>query len=174
MRRTIFIGALLALLVMAVTATAGTKPVDRVHAAKDCRALKASMGRATFRATYGRAAMARCVRQMTREEADARVSAVQDCRAEREELGADAFREQYGNRNGRNAFGKCVAGKRRAEARADRADVRNAAKACKAERVEMGGDAFREAYGRNENDRNAFGKCVSGKARESDEETPTL
>ena len=48
------------------------------------------------------------------------------------------------------------------------ADQRNAAKECKAER---GTDAatqlaFSQKYGTNANDKNAFGKCVSGKARE--------
>ncbi len=30
----------------------------------------------------------------------------------------------------------------------------------------MGGEAFKEEYGTNENGKNAFGKCVSRKTRE--------
>ena len=45
------------------------------------------------------------------------------------------------------------------------ADV-NAAKLCKAEPKAIGNDAFAEKYGTNRNRRNAFGKCVSKKARE--------
>lgn len=47
-----------------------------------------------------------------------------------------------------------------------KADKRNAAKECKAERGETDAtrEAFAEKYGTNANNRNAFGKCVSGKA----------
>jgi hypothetical protein len=41
----------------------------------------------------------------------------------------------------------------------------NAAKQCKAQRASMGEKAFAEKYGTNPNKRNAFGKCVSGKAK---------
>jgi hypothetical protein len=170
MHRMIFIGALVGLLVLPATASAGATAGDRARAVKDCRALKESMGRATFRATFGRAAMARCVRRMTAEEAQNRAWAVAECRAERQ-ADPEAFKETYGTGpNGRNAFGKCVSRKRRAESREDVAEIKNAAKACKAEREEWGVGAFREEYGTNENRRNAFGKCVSSKVNE-DEET---
>jgi hypothetical protein len=45
-------------------------------------------------------------------------------------------------------------------------EPKNAAHECKSERDEMGEDAFAGAYGKNENKRNAFGKCVSQKAHE--------
>jgi hypothetical protein len=39
-------------------------------------------------------------------------NAAKECAAERREMGRDAFAEQYGtNKNGRNAFGKCVSRK---------------------------------------------------------------
>lgn len=41
----------------------------------------------------------------------------------------------------------------------------NPAKFCKAERARMGTAAFNELWGKNGNDRNAFGKCVSATAR---------
>jgi hypothetical protein len=44
-------------------------------------------------------------------------------------------------------------------------DQKNAAKQCKAERASLGKDAFARKYGTNKNKRNAFGKCVSRKAR---------
>jgi hypothetical protein len=44
---------------------------------------------------------------------------------------------------------------------------KNAAKACKAERATMGLQAFKEEYGTNANKANAFGKCVSGKAKKN-------
>ena len=39
---------------------------------------------------------------------------------------------------------------------------KNASKACKALRAQMGVDLFRQTYGTNHNHRNAHGKCVSG------------
>ena len=42
----------------------------------------------------------------------------------------------------------------------------NPAKACKAERASLGVEAFNTKYGTNHNLKNAFGKCVSSKAKE--------
>ena len=36
---------------------------------------------------------------------------------------------------------------------------------CAAEKAQMGADAFKQAYGTNANKSNAWGKCVSGKAK---------
>jgi hypothetical protein len=44
------------------------------------------------------------------------------------------------------------------------------AQTCKAERATMGVEAFAKRYGTNHNLRNAFGKCVSGKSKRTDEE----
>jgi hypothetical protein len=48
----------------------------------------------------------------------------------------------------------------------------NASRACKAERTEIGVDAFREKYGTNKNGKNAFGKCVSSKKHSDGEDDP--
>jgi len=48
----------------------------------------------------------------------------------------------------------------------------NAARACKAERADIGVDAFRDKYGTNENKKNAFGKCVASKKKKAQEEEP--
>src|ERR687896_1307407 len=40
-------------------------------------------------------------------------------------------------------------------------EPKNAAHECKSERDDMGDEAFASAHGKNENRRNAFGKCVS-------------
>ncbi|MEX0851184.1 MAG: hypothetical protein WD015_06735 [Gaiellaceae bacterium] len=46
-------------------------------------------------------------------------------------------------------------------------DLKNAAKACKAERASATSiEAFNQKYGTNKNKKNAFGKCVSSKAKE--------
>jgi hypothetical protein len=44
-------------------------------------------------------------------------------------------------------------------------NANNPAKACKKERADMGDEAFGVKYGTNHNRKNAFGKCVSGKAK---------
>jgi hypothetical protein len=170
MRRMIFIGALLALLVLPSAASAAATPGDRARAVRDCMALKSTMKDAAFRQTFGRPhAFARCVRKMTAEEAENRALVVAECRAERE-ADPEAFRDEYGVGPGkRGAFGQCVAEKRRAESRADRADIRNGVRACRGERDDWGTEAFRDEYGTGESGRNAFGRCVAQKAREADE-----
>jgi hypothetical protein len=50
---------------------------------------------------------------------------------------------------------------------------KNAAKACKAERASLGESAFKTKYGTNANKANAFGKCVSGKAKKAEQEGET-
>ena len=82
------------------------------------------------------------------------------------------FGKKYGtNHNLRNAFGKCVSGKSKDEKdEKDEDDDKGeksggAAKACKAERA-AGAEAFAKKYGTNHNLKNAFGKCVSGKAKD--------
>jgi hypothetical protein len=138
---------------------------------------KTKATREAFKAKYG--SMSRCVRQKAAEEAAeqeaAEKNAAKECKAERMKIGAQEFAEKYGtNKNGKNAFGKCVSAKAKAkkadmDAADDRAaaDFRNAAKECDSERTAMGDEEFAEKYGANENGRNAFGKCVSRKAREA-------
>lgn len=95
-----------------------------------------------------------------------RKNAAQECRAERAEIGVEAFRDKYGaNKNKRNAFGRCVRQGAREELAERRAERREAAQDCRAEREAIGVEAFREKYGSNRNKRNAFGKCVSQTVR---------
>ncbi len=47
---------------------------------------------------------------------------------------------------------------------------KNAATKCKAERQSTGVEAFQKRYGTNHNLRNAFGKCVSSKAKDNKDE----
>jgi hypothetical protein len=102
-------------------------------------------------------------------------SPAQVCKAELATLGAANFRSLYApTGSGANAFGKCVS----THARADKVNRTNAAKACKAEqampdadfRAAHGGKSFAEFYGKNKNDRNAYGKCVSSKAHAANEQ----
>ena len=98
-------------------------------------------------------------------------NATKACKAERKSSGVEAFGKKYGtNHNLRNAFGKCVSAKSKDDDEKDEAEDEDknssgAAKACKAERA-AGAEAFAKKYGTNHNLKNAFGKCVSGKAKD--------
>jgi hypothetical protein len=92
-----------------------------------------------------------------------KAEAQKECRAERGTTDAtrEAFKTRYGS------FGKCVSEKAR-EAKAERKEAKtNAARECREERgdSEASREAFRNKYGTNANKKNAFGKCVSQKAK---------
>ncbi len=177
MRRLVFTAALALLVVFPASAVASPGPTgkDRVNGARACKALKADSS-FPFAATYP--TFGKCVSAWAREQHQNRHNAAKACKAERAEDPA-AFKEAYGTGPRKaNAFGKCVSSKRKAETRADRRDHVNAAKACKAERADPAfaethdDKTFAEFYGTNRNNRNAFGKCVSTKARAMDGSTP--
>jgi hypothetical protein len=160
---------------------------DKTNAARECRAERGTTdaSREAFAHKYGtersnfKNAFGKCVSSRTRDEHAERHAAKRGasraCRKEREQLGEKAFAEKYGTERSkrRNAFGKCVsqhAKKRQAAAdRADRREIkegRNAAQQCAEEREEMGEEAFEQKYGTERSKRNnAFGRCVSSKAR---------
>jgi hypothetical protein len=92
-----------------------------------------------------------------------KAEAQKECRAERGTTDAtrEAFKAKYGT------FGKCVSQTAR-EAQAERKAARtNASRDCREERgdTDASREAFRNKYGTNANKRNAFGKCVSQKAK---------
>jgi hypothetical protein len=179
MKSRIAIAALLAALVVPAVSLAGAPTAqDRANAARACRALRAQMGVALFKQSYGTVqsnranAFGRCVSQWAHTEQQNRVGAQAACRAEQIDPDFAAthdgktFAEFYGvGPKHRNAFGRCVSSKARAASLERRAAVMNAARQCKSERADLGGAAFRAKYGRNASDRNAFGKCVSLLAR---------
>ncbi len=143
-------------------------------AAKSCAKERKSLGRSLFAQTWGKPAVPNCIAVTKGKARQATRSAQADCRSERSDMGVDAFRDKYGsNDNKQNAFGKCVSGKVRHELAEDRQDTINAAKQCAAERADIGVDAFRDKYGTNHNKRNAFGKCVSGIAKNKHLQHPT-
>jgi hypothetical protein len=153
---------------LASAGNGGSQDQARNLAAKQCAAEKKA-DKAAFRALYGKHAMRNCIKGTADEVADELKNAAKVCKAERAE-DPDAFRETWGgNENGRNALGKCISSTVRAEIAEDVAEFKTAAKECKAERAEDP-DAFREAWGANENGRNALGKCVSTRVREAEEE----
>jgi hypothetical protein len=185
-RTTLAVGLVVAL---ALPATAVSKPpaereqIQAGHAQCKLERGKTQATREAFEAKYHK--MSRCVRENAAEEAaeeqDARTNASQECKAEAADANfakthdGKSFAEFYGaNDNGKNAHGKCVSTKAKAKkAEMDAADAqeakdfKNAAKACADERRSLGTDAFAKEYGTNQNKRNAFGKCVARKTRES-------
>jgi hypothetical protein len=90
-----------------------------------------------------------------------RKAAKAECKAERgnNKDTRAAFRDRYGS------FSACVRQTAKEEEAENDAARENAAKECKAERS-ADPEGFKETYGTNENGKNAFGKCVSGKAKE--------
>jgi hypothetical protein len=92
-------------------------------------------------------------------------TAQEQCRTERTAMTAKVFADTYGtNANKSNAFGKCVS-KRAAKTEAAASTAKtNAAKECKAEET-ADAAAFTKKYGTGKKGANAYGKCVSGKAK---------
>ncbi len=179
MKKTTVAVALIAGLLIPAGATAKSDDADRRAAKAECKAErgKSSATRKAFEARYR--SMSRCVKRTAaeeeREESKARKNAAHECKDEREKLGREAFAQKYGtNKNKKNAYGKCVSSKAKAEeAEMDAEDAeeaaerKSAAKKCADERGKLGRQAFATKYGTNANKKNAFGKCVSKKARES-------
>ena len=178
MKTKFLITALLAALVVpAVSIAAGPTGQDRENASRACKALRASMGDAIFKQSFGtvqsnrRNAHGRCVSQWSRTERLNRLAAQTACEAEKADPdfahahGGKSFDQFYGNGpNGANALKRCISLKTRAAAAEAKSATLNAAKQCKAERA-LGAPEFRAKYGKNANDRNAFGKCVSALAK---------
>ncbi len=183
MKRTLIAAtAALAMTGLGATGADAVKPTstDKDSASKQCKALRTAMGEANFKATYGTNenksnAFGKCVSKLAKQHADrnerAKTNAAKLCKAEQDDPnfaathGGKTFDQFYGtNKNGNNAYGKCVSAKVKAQqdanAKKDAARV-NAAKACRAEQKSIGSDAFKAKYGTNKNKSNAFGKCVS-------------
>jgi hypothetical protein len=97
-----------------------------------------------------------------------RENAAKECKTERGTSDAtrEAFRSKYKN------FGQCVSQKAKEEAAERKAARTSAAKECKAERADPNfaathdGKTFEQFYGKNKNGKNAYGKCVSTKAKQ--------
>ena len=168
--RTFFTAAgLVAALVFPAAAPAGTTPTDEKNAAKECKAERGedAATQEAFAAKYGKNktgknALGKCVSERAKEE-----------KAERKAAKRKAKRvceSQEGKKN----HEKCLARQaRKAAKKQDKADMeeiaefKNAAKECDDERGEDAAtrQAFAEKYGKNKNDTNAFGKCVSSNAK---------
>ncbi|TML80143.1 MAG: hypothetical protein E6G07_06670 [Actinobacteria bacterium] len=94
-------------------------------------------------------------------------NAAKFCKALRDAAGKDNFRSMFGG--GKNAFGTCVSKNAKKDQQQDKTAHANAAKQCKAEQAQDPA-AFKQKYGTNKNKSNAFGKCVSQKSKQKDQQ----
>lgn len=100
-------------------------------------------------------------------EQQGRMNPARTCRSIRTQLGASLFDMSYGkNKSDRNAFGKCVS----ATAHLQAHNELSASATCSAEQADPNfasahnGQTFYQHYGTNDDQSNAFGKCVSSTA----------
>ena len=181
MKKSLTALAAVAALAVPAIAIADTQPTDqnKQNAQKYCRDLRAQSGKDNFRSMFGggKNAFGKCVSQNAKKDQKqtqkAHDNAAKQCKAERTEIGTDAFNQKYGNKNGKNAFGKCVSQHAKAnKAELDETDQNdvNAAQQCHAEKKDIGSDAFAQKYGTNKNKKNAFGKCVSQQSKQLDQQ----
>lgn len=153
------------------TAAVATEPTPDTtpSSSQQCKTLRTQMGTAIFAQTYGtnanRAnAFGKCVSKLNGADNEAKESAAGKCKAEQAADEA-AFTTRYGTgKKGANAYGKCVSGNAKVAVDKVVSGELNASKACKAERT-LDAAAFTKKYGTNKTKSNAFGKCVSGKAK---------
>jgi hypothetical protein len=163
-----------ALLVLAVPVAYAAPPAGQ-DASAQCREQRRTMGMADFRSLYAptsspKVAFDVCVARLTAQSSTAAKNAAKACQAER---AADPveFMNDYGkNGNKANAFGKCVSMKARDVTEEAQEATLDAAAACKADRRQMGAQAFRDEYGTNAKKSNAFGMCVKKKKQQQSAE----
>ena len=120
----------------------------------------------------GKNAFGNCVstkaKAASQAEQQSRPNPSRSCRGLRTQMGAQAFTALYGkNATARNSYGKCVS----AWAHAQTKNELNAAAACSAEQNDAAfaaahsGKTFAQFYGTDASFANAFGQCVSAKAK---------
>jgi hypothetical protein len=161
--------AALALPVSVAAAEDSTTPSPREAAMAACKTQRAEIGKTAFKALYGANGYGRCVNKTTKTEKANVAEAKTDCKAEQADANFAAshdgktFDQFYGtNKNGKNAYGKCVSAKAKAKNAEETKTLTEAGKTCKAERKELGREAFTAKYGGKAN---AFGKCISAEAK---------
>lgn len=168
MKRFIFVFVVAAALAP-VAAFAGTSP-STTRAQQDCTKLRAAMGMTAFNQAYK--TFGACVSAFTPVENQVQASAEATCTAQQADPnfaashGGKTFVQYYGTgKSGKNAFGNCVSSVASSNAKAEQSGRTNPAQICKALRAQLGKSLFNQTYGKNANDQNAFGKCVSATAK---------
>jgi hypothetical protein len=152
-----------------VAASAGASP-GATSARADCAKLRATMGTTAFAHAY--ATFGACVSRYAPVEQQVTVSATATCTAQQADPNFAAthdgktFAQFYGTgKNGKDAFARCVSTVAQANRQAEQQGRLNPARTCRALRTQLTRSVFDQTYGKNANDRNAFGKCVSTTAK---------
>jgi hypothetical protein len=152
-----------------VAALAGGSP-SVTSARIDCAKLRAAMGTTTFSRAFP--TFGACVSRYAPVEQQVTVSANATCTAQQADPnfasthGGKTFAQFYGTgKNGKDAFGKCVLIVSKANRETEQQGRMNPARTCRALRTQLTASVFDKTYGKNANDRNAFGKCVSMTAK---------
>jgi hypothetical protein len=173
MRKLVLVIAVAALAAPLAALAADPPSSEGPGPAQACAAERTAIGTQAFRDLYGTPpnksnAFGKCVSKKAKQQQENHDNAVSQCRAEQSDPNFAAnhvgktFEQFYGTGNGKNAFGKCVSGKAKAENQADQNAEVNAAKQCKKDRA-ADLAAFKAKYGTRPN---AFGKCVSQRAKQ--------
>jgi hypothetical protein len=175
MKRIAITGTLLVLAFPAgAVAQDAPAPSPEENAAKTCKALRTASGEANFKNAFGTNksksnAFGKCVSKQAKVEEAAATKAKSTCKTEQDDPnfaaghGGKTFEQFYGtNKNGKNAYGKCVSAQAKAKSAEETETQVEAAKTCKTELKEIGRKAFVAKYGGKAN---AFGKCISAEAK---------
>ena len=155
------------IVLLVADAAIGASPTS---ARSDCAKLRAAMGATAFSQAY--ATFGACVSRYAPIEQQVTTSAKVTCTAQQADPdfaathGGKTFDQFYGKgKKDRNAFANCVSIVAKANRQAEQQGRLNPAQTCRALRTQLGVSLFDLSYGKNKNDRNAFGKCVSATAR---------
>jgi hypothetical protein len=161
---------IMTLAVVAVLTPVASAAASSTSARSDCVKLRAAMGATAFSQAY--ATFGVCVSRYEPVEQQVTSSAETTCTAQQADPnfaathGGKTFDQFYGGgKKDRNAFGNCVAIVAKASREAEQQGRMNPARTCRGIRTTLGVSLFSVSYGKNENDRNAFGKCASATAR---------
>src|SRR6266567_1900163 len=168
MRRLVVI-LTVAVVLTPVAALAGTSS-SATSARSDCLKLQAAMGTTAFARAYP--TFGACVARYAPVEQQVTLSARATCTAQQTDPNFAAthdgktFEQYYGTgTKGRNAFEHCVSIVAKTNRQTEQQGRTNPARTCGGIRTQLGVSLFDLSYGKNKNDRNAFGKCVSATAR---------
>ena len=159
------------LVVLAAPAAAlaeNPSPGDFQAAQKACAAQRTAMTLATFKATYGANAYGKCVSTWAHKVQQNTSAASASCQALKADPnfaashGGKTFDQFYGTgKQGKNAMGNCVSSTSQAATAAQNQATISAARSCRADQ-KADAAGFASHYGTKAN---AFGKCVSAKAK---------
>jgi hypothetical protein len=164
--RRLFLVLAVAAVLTPVAASAGT---NSTSARSDCAKLRATMGATVFSEAYP--TFGACVSQYAPIEQQVTNGAEATCAAQQADPTFAAnhdgktFDQYYGGgKKDQNALARCVAIVAKAIRQAEQQGRMNPARTCRGLRTTLTPALFALTYGKNSNDRNALGKCVSATA----------